>query len=352
MQSHREGPRTIPGRDSLNLCEFALACLGDRPPKGVKTLVFEDGHGREGEKVRRRVIVSASDHYGLPTALDDEVLVALMQVSKAFNNFAEPRVDFTRSELISIMGWDSGGKSFRRLADSLLRWHGVQVVFENSWFDKGKGSYSTKEAIHLLEHVRIEEGAGRREAHGGKSGQGGYCSITWNGVVFRSFQEGHLRVLDTETYFDLGSAIAKRAYRYLGKHFYNAPSKAIDLHTFACEKIGMSRAYPASKIKSLLAPALEELRDKGFLGRYSCEPTGKGRWKLVMTKGSGPKSSQSETISTPEDAWHSMSPDEQESARKAAFEAMTPGDAETYRLLPVGSRKAFLSSLARKSSGP
>ncbi len=30
------------GRDDMNLAEFPLATLADRPPAGCKTLVFED----------------------------------------------------------------------------------------------------------------------------------------------------------------------------------------------------------------------------------------------------------------------------------------------------------------------
>ena len=63
----------------MNLAEFPIACLSSRPGKAAKTLQFEDriwDRGR-GEWTARRLTISASDKYGLPTALDDEVILGL-----------------------------------------------------------------------------------------------------------------------------------------------------------------------------------------------------------------------------------------------------------------------------------
>ena len=80
----RNGVRkTFIGRDELNLAEFPVAALADRVPAGQKTLVFEDrirDYGK-GKPVLRRVTIAASPTYGLPTALDDEVLVGLIQIT-------------------------------------------------------------------------------------------------------------------------------------------------------------------------------------------------------------------------------------------------------------------------------
>jgi hypothetical protein len=65
------------GKDEMNLVEFPLTTLADRAPRGCKTLVFEDrilDRGCNQERVRR-LTVSASDKYGLPTAIDDEVIL-------------------------------------------------------------------------------------------------------------------------------------------------------------------------------------------------------------------------------------------------------------------------------------
>lgn len=74
----RELFRPNAGRDELNLAEFPITLLSDRVPKGCKTLVFEDKvfDQQNGELVSRKVTVTGSDAYGLPTAVDDEILVA------------------------------------------------------------------------------------------------------------------------------------------------------------------------------------------------------------------------------------------------------------------------------------
>jgi hypothetical protein len=65
------------GKDEMNLAEFPLAVLTDRPSPHLKTLVFEDrirDKGRQDQEITRRLTISASDRYGLPTATDDRGL--------------------------------------------------------------------------------------------------------------------------------------------------------------------------------------------------------------------------------------------------------------------------------------
>ena len=73
MSDAEQDPRRV-GRDEMNLCEFPIALLTDYPPEGIKTLVFEDRHGK--------LTVVGSDDLGLPTALDSDVIVGLIQLSR------------------------------------------------------------------------------------------------------------------------------------------------------------------------------------------------------------------------------------------------------------------------------
>jgi hypothetical protein len=51
------------GRDENNLAEFPLALLSDTPPKGVRSIEFEDtlDDWATGRRLTRRVCVTASD---------------------------------------------------------------------------------------------------------------------------------------------------------------------------------------------------------------------------------------------------------------------------------------------------
>ena len=64
-------PKIIEGKDELNLAEFPLSAIADRLNPEQKTLTFEDRIWDEsrGEMVPRKLTISASDNYGLPTAL-------------------------------------------------------------------------------------------------------------------------------------------------------------------------------------------------------------------------------------------------------------------------------------------
>ena len=63
--------------DELNLAEFPLAAISDRFLDGTKTVVLEDTvFDREQNKYfPRRLTLSGSDRYGLPTSKDDDVLL-------------------------------------------------------------------------------------------------------------------------------------------------------------------------------------------------------------------------------------------------------------------------------------
>ena len=125
------------GKDEMNLAEFPLTTLADRVPRGCKTLVFEDCIFDKGQRqqVARRLTISASDKFGLPTALDDEVILGLVQLSKA-DDFTSRQVKFSRYQLVHLLGWREEGKSYARLEESLKRWLGVTLYYENAWWDK------------------------------------------------------------------------------------------------------------------------------------------------------------------------------------------------------------------------
>jgi Replication initiator protein A len=88
-------PASRIGRDEMNLAEFPIALLADRVPRGQKTLYFEDRHGR--------LTVTGSDAYGLPTATDTDVIVALIYLTKLRNDFAEVNVNFSKYEIINLL---------------------------------------------------------------------------------------------------------------------------------------------------------------------------------------------------------------------------------------------------------
>src|SRR3954466_5132333 len=126
-----------PGKDEMNFAEHPIALVTDRVPKGQKSIKFEDEVYCEKRKklVPRRRIIEGSEEYGLPTATDDLVILALIQLSKQKGGFKQPDVEFTRLELIKLLGWADEGHSYDRIKLSLLRIKGVSYFYDNAWWD-------------------------------------------------------------------------------------------------------------------------------------------------------------------------------------------------------------------------
>lgn len=273
------------GKDELNLAEFPIAMLTEQAPKDVKTLEFKDQIYDAARKkiLNRKLIIEGSETYGLPTAKDDEVILALIQLSKR-KRFQAQTLDFTRYELISILGWANTGQSYKRVELALRRWVSVTLHYENAWWDKSEERW-TSGAFHILDDFELNDS---RET----SPQMTLLTsrIVWSNRIFNSFVEGHLKNIRYDLYIQLKSSISKRMYRFLDKRFYHGRSCSFELRDFAHEHIGLSRSYrDCGKLKEKLHDAITELERIGFLETLPVErrfqQEGKGRWKVTFIRG-------------------------------------------------------------------
>jgi hypothetical protein len=255
--------RTKFGRDELNLAEFPLATLSSRAPKNLRTLSFSDRIWDPGQRqqVIRRLTITGSDVFGLPTALDDEVILGLIQLTRE-DDFGSPDVFFSRYRLIRLLGWRDEGKSYTRLETSLKRWIGVTLFYEKAWWDKQERAW-VDESFHILERLALYDRDRRLRRQGMK--EPALSSFVWNPVVFRSFQAGYLKQIDMDLFRRLRTPIAKRLYRILDKRFYHRDTWEFDLRELACEHVGMSRTYDNGQLKRKLRAAVAELEGHGFL---------------------------------------------------------------------------------------
>lgn len=286
-------------KDELNLAEFPIAALSDRIPDGQTTLVFEDRlELRDSPPIIRRLTIMGTHKHGLPTSLDDEILVGLIQLTKRRSNFTDARVPFSRYELIELLGWPQSGQSYRRIEEALHRWVGVVLMYENAWWDNAAKSW-VDEQFHVLDNVTLyDRERWRKSSARAKAGKPGakvdkpplpLSSFKWNDVMFQSFQSGNLKQLDLELYLKLRLPTTKRMYRFLDKRFYRRSRLEFDLRTLACEHIGLSRTYAPTELKRRLKPALEELEQLGFLEVLSPEDrysyVSRGTWRIILVRG-------------------------------------------------------------------
>ena len=301
----------------MNLAEFPIAALTDRIPDGQTTLVFEDRlELRDSPPIIRRLTIMGTHKHGLPTSLDDEVLVGLIQLTKRRSNFTDARVPFSRYELIELLGWPQSGQSYRRIEEALHRWVGVVLMYENAWWDNNAKSW-VDEQFHVLDNVTLydRERWRRSSARSTKASKGAssktdkpplpLSSFRWNEVIFQSFQSGNLKQLDLELYLKLRLPTTKRMYRFLDKRFYRRIRLDFDLRTLACEHIGLSRSYAPTELKRRLKPALDELEQLGFLEVLSPEErysyVKRGTWRIILIRGRrGPAEPDEESSSEPD----------------------------------------------------
>lgn len=272
------------GKDELNLAEFPLAVISSRPQPDIKTLYFEDRvwDKSRSDMVTRKLTITASDEYGLPTALDEEVILGLVQLSK-LQNFASRKVTFSRYQLISLLNWRDESKSYDRLEKALNRWVGVTLIYKNAWWSKEEECW-VDEKFHILDNVTLfDKDRVRRKTKTGKE-----SSFLWNEVIFRSFRAGNLKSLDFDFFLRLESPISKRLYRFLDKRFYRRHRWEFNLKELCWEHIGLSRNYDAANLKRRLKGAISELETVGYLKPLSEDERFKkvrsGEWRIFFEK--------------------------------------------------------------------
>ena len=143
------------GRDEMNLAEFPITLLTDRVPKDQKEAVYQDEifDERSGLTVSRKLTIQAGT-YGLTTAIDDQVILGLIQLTRSKNNFTERKVEFSRYELTQLLGWSLGGASYERIKTSLDRWTSVYLQYENAWRDNRTKTWRT---IRFPHHRQVRD---------------------------------------------------------------------------------------------------------------------------------------------------------------------------------------------------
>src|SRR4051794_19919603 len=141
-----ERPRV--GRDELNLCEFPLGLLSDRPSKKTPTSL----RFKAGDKVWE---ISGHPRHGLPTAGDVEVYVCLMELTREQNY--PVRVEFTRHDLLRRLGWGPGAGKYARLKLAFNRLVGVTIETVNAYYDAKDRQWLRHHAFHVLDEYEFTD---------------------------------------------------------------------------------------------------------------------------------------------------------------------------------------------------
>lgn len=264
-------------RDEMNLAEFPLTVLSTRASTTIKTLEFRDTiHAKNGEIIAREWIITAADKFGLPTSSDDEILLGLLKLT-VDKGFQSRKVYFTRYELLKALRWTTEGRNYTRLQRALDRLSGVRIKATNAFFDNASKSHSTAN-FGIIDAYELNDG------RDGSSSTNTPSFFIWSEVLYDSFQVGYIKKLDLDFYLALTSAVSKRLYRFLDKHFWYKATLRMNVFVLAHEKLGVSRNYRyVSSIKQQLDPAMDELVKAGFLKSYSYEGRGEATELIIVS---------------------------------------------------------------------
>lgn len=255
------------GRDELNLAEFPLTLLSDRVPEGLHYLTFKDTifDDSKGELIERKLTITGSQKWGLPTAQDADVLMALIFHTRETNGFTCHRVPFSLYRILQIQDKPATKGYNEKLYESLRRWASTTMEFNNCWRDRTGQRWTTK-CFSLIDEVFMAGVKGKRHANFDAETPDEFCWFTWGETVFESIVAGNIKSLDLNIYFGLKSSISKRLYRFLDKRFYKRGVAQFDMNMLCYEKLGLSRtSYNSAQLKNKLIPAIDELVEIGFL---------------------------------------------------------------------------------------
>lgn len=267
----------------MNLAELPLAGISDRFLSGEKTVVFVDQVWDEEKKshVDRKLSISGNDLYGLPTAKDDDVLLACVQLS-SIGDFHEREVTFSRYELLKLLRWKDETRNYRRLSESLRRWKGLTVYSDRAFYDHARKSWVNRD-FGVFDNLYIYE----REEHERASAPA-KSRFIWNEVLFESFRSGYLKQLDWDLYLSLRDPVAKRLYRLLDKRFYRGKTVTFDLRELAMNKVRVSSSYNTAQMKRALMGGIRELEAVWELAEMAPEDRfrklGRGEWEAVFVR--------------------------------------------------------------------
>ena len=267
------------GKDEMNLLEFCIFSASERVDRKTKSLVFENSVycNIEHKKVTRRLTAAFSSEYGRPTARDDNLLLAMMKKSRD-EGFENQRVYFTRYELLKILGWPENGQSYRRLDEGFNRLVGTHLVWDNAFWDNEEKSWVDRK-FSIIDDVQLYDREKWDKARVRLNESYPQSWFKWSDVMFESFQAGYIKSVDLDFLQSLQSNVSRRLYRWLDKHFNNRKRRMpieIPVASLATQKLGF-QSVPASHLKRMLLPAIEELQALTYIAPEMTRFEGRGK---------------------------------------------------------------------------
>lgn len=284
------------GIDELNFAEFPVCLFSSNPvhvAESGKTLEFQDeipDPQNPGKTLNRSVTVTGTDKWGLPTVLDDWVILGLLQLAK-LQGFPK-KLSFTRYHLLKLLGWGTNARDYNKLTECLRRIQGVQFTFEKAWWD-GKANSWVSRTFNLYQDLEIYDAENSTTRPKPDICQTSFIfvcsSFEWSEFLHSNFMNRAVKGLNFHFVKSLRKPTAKRLFRFLDKRFYNKNRLEFDMHEFAEAHMGLRKGQKVGDIKRTLGSAIAELEEHGYLRPMPADERfpkiKRGVYRIIFEKG-------------------------------------------------------------------
>jgi hypothetical protein len=243
-------------RAESNLEEYPLFAVKSRN-RHENQLVFERRRqGEGGTELVQRWEVEPPAKLGMPGPFDQDVYLAVLELLERRGGMARNgELDFSLYELRDILGWSTSGNTYEKIRQSLRRISSTTLTSENAFYSKAEERFlSDTFQIWTVHFSRTTQGKTTRERH----------TLRFHPIFIRNYMAQYLKGLDAHFYWRLPSPLSKRLYRLIDHQRNGGIRWQTELFALRQQVPLPNYSYP-SQIKRILAPAHEELKERGFL---------------------------------------------------------------------------------------
>lgn len=250
---------------NLNSLGFFVPAKKGRPSKDersrVRTITYP-AREVQGQIVRQSATIIPSPQHGLPTTADRDKYMALMKIvtdAKSKLGEIENPVAFTTYDLLKYLGYNTGGKNYEEVNQFLERMTATTIKSENAiYFNKSK-RYQ-RDIFHVFDRVVL---VGQQMADG-TAAQSNYVFLSqWQ---LENINSNYLLRMDFNAYLSLKKDIGKALFGHLHVWFYASRCRPVERrYSDLCQLLDVRRWTHLSKIRQILAPSLEELKEIRYL---------------------------------------------------------------------------------------
>ncbi|PTA66939.1 replication initiator protein A [Deinococcus arcticus] len=260
----RLGDGTHSGHDELNVARLSLISAQSRVPASYTswTRTYQSGD--------RTVTVTCTALTGhvVPHGLDNDVMVAIINLYLEDGCPEDGTVRVSMHRLLLAAGLHGSAHYYREVRQCLRRLQSTSYQITQGWWSQGRQRHMDATFNYLWKVT-----ATREDEYDASS----VLEIRLPDEVARSIREGYVKPLDLTLYRELSSPPVRAVYRVLDALRWDSGS-AQDRVTLNLlewgERLSIYSTEP-DKIRRVLQPAHDELRERGIL--LDVEVNGRGK---------------------------------------------------------------------------